>query len=70
MSITHLPIIRMRNRNQYRLSIRGVSGLAKRSQKCTASLEVSELFSLKTIYVKYKNVFLSHIECFFCTWKN
>ena len=34
------------------------------------SLEFSELFSLKTIYVKYKNAILSHIDCFFCTWKN
>ena len=28
------------------------------------SLEFSELFSLKSIYVKYKNAILSHIHCF------
>ena len=39
-------------------------------KKCIPSLEFSELFSLKSIYVKYKNAILSHIDCFFCTWKN
>ena len=34
------------------------------------SLEFSELFSLESIYVKYENAVLSHIGCFFCTWKN
>ena len=33
-------------------------------------LEFSELFSLKSIYIKCKNAILSHIDCFFCTWKN
>ena len=28
IALTHLPITRMRNRDQYRMSIRGVSGLA------------------------------------------
>ena len=31
--LTHLPIIRMRNRDQYRMSIRGVSGLALEESK-------------------------------------
>ena len=30
----------------------------------------SELFSLKRIYVKYKNAILSLIVCFFHTWKD
>ena len=30
---------------------------------------ICELFSLKSIYVKYKNAVLSRIDCFFCTWK-
>ena len=55
--LTHLPITRMRNRDQYRMSIRGVSGLALEESKCTSSLEFSELFSLKSIYVKYKMLF-------------
>ena len=67
---THLPITRMQNRDQYRMSIRGVSGLALEESNCTPSLECSELFSLKSIYVKYKNAILSHIDCLFCTWKN
>ena len=32
--------------------------------------EFSELFSLKRIYVKYKNAVLSHIDCFFRTRKD
>ena len=32
--------------------------------------ELSELFSLKRIYVKYKNAILSNRDCFLCTWKN
>ena len=55
----------MRNRNQYRMSIRGVSGLALEESKCIPSLEFSELFSLKSIYAKYQNAVLSHIDCFF-----
>ena len=58
---SHLSIIRMQNRDQYRMSIRGVSGLALEESKPT--LEFSELFSLKSIYVKYKNAVLSHIDC-------
>ena len=46
---THLPITRMRNRDQYRTSIRGVSGLAVEESKCTPSLEFSGLFSLKSM---------------------
>ena len=30
---THLPITRMRNRDQYRMSIRGVSGFALEESK-------------------------------------
>ena len=67
---TNLPITRLQKRNQYRMSIRGVSGLALEESKLTPSLEFSELFSLKCVYVKYKNAILSHIDCFFCTWKN
>ena len=62
---THLPITRMRNRDQYRMSIRGVSGLALEESKCTPSLEFTELF-----YLKYKNTILLHVDCFFCTRKN
>ena len=47
----------MRNRDQYRMSIRGVSGLALEKSKLTPSLEFSELFSLKSINVKYKKLF-------------
>ena len=36
----------------------------------TPSLELREIFSLKSIYVKYNNAILSHIDCFFSTWKN
>ena len=32
--------------------------------------DFSELFSLKHIYVKYKNAILSLIDCFFRTWKD
>ena len=69
--ITHLPITRMRNRDQYRMYIKGVSGwFSIRGVKNAHLSEFSELFSLKSIYVKYKNAILSHIYCFFCTWKN
>ena len=34
------------------------------------STDFSELFSLKPIYVKYKNAILSIIDGFFRTWKN
>ena len=63
----HLPNTRMLNRDQYRKSIRGVSSLAVEESKCTPSLEFSELFSLKSIYVKYKNAILSQIDCLLCT---
>ena len=32
--------------------------------------DFSELFSLKQIYVEYKNAILSLIDCFFRTWKD
>ena len=56
---THLPITRMRNRDQYRMSIRGVSGSALEESKCTPSLESEKYLCI-----------LSHVDCFFCTWKN
>ena len=52
--------IRKVYKRSFWFSIRGV-------KKCTPSLEFSELFSLKSIYVKYKNAILSHIYWFFCT---
>ena len=36
----------------------------------TINNEFSKLFSLKRIYVKYKNAILSHIGCSFRTWKD
>ena len=36
----------------------------------TINTEFIELFSLKSINVKYKNAILSHIDCFFRTWKD
>ena len=32
-TVSHLPITRMRNRDQYKMSIRGVSGLALEESK-------------------------------------
>ena len=32
--------------------------------------DLSDFFSLKRIYVKYKNAILSLIACFFRTWKD
>ena len=49
------------HKRSFWFSIRGVKNV---------HLEFSELFSLKSIYVKYKNAILPHINCFFCTWKN
>ena len=49
------------------MPIRCVSDLAleeSKMHKCTPSLEFSELFPLKSIYVKYKNAVLSHMDCF------
>ena len=45
---------------------------AYQSLECetTINTEFSELFSLKNIYVNYKNTILSHIDCFFPTWKD
>ena len=54
---THLPITRMWNRDQYRKSIRGVSGFIVEESKCTPSLEFSELFSLERFYLNYKMLF-------------
>ena len=65
---TRLPITRMQNRDQYRKSIRWVSGLAVEESKCIHSVEFIELFSLNCIYVNYKNVILSNIHWFFRTW--
>ena len=45
---------------------------AYQSLACETAIntEFSELFSLKRIYVKYKNAILSLIDCFFRTWKD
>ena len=44
---------------------------AYQSLACETAIntDFSELFSLKRIYVKYKNAILSIINCFFRTWK-
>ena len=45
---------------------------AYQSLACETAIntDFSELFSLKQIYVKYKNAILSLIDCFFRTWKD
>ena len=45
---------------------------AYQSLACETAIntDFSELFSLKRIYVKYKNAILSLIDSFFCIWKD
>ena len=45
---------------------------AYQSLACETAIntEFSKIFSLKRIYVKYKNAIVSHLDCFFHTWKD
>ena len=68
-SYAHLTNTCMHNRDQYQKSIERSVRLGKRGVKnAHPSLDFSEWFTLKDIYVKYKNAILTHIDCFCLTY--